>query len=45
MNDAPGGTKFRYEVKASDLRNKNIKERQRKEQKKADELLKKFEGK
>ena len=45
MNDAPNGTKFRYEVKASDLRNKNMKEKQREEQKKADELLKRFEGK
>ena len=45
MNDAPGGTKFRYEVKASDLRKRNREEKRKKEQEKANKLLRKFEGK
>ena len=36
MNDTPDGTKFRYEVKASDLRAKNKEEKRRKEQEKID---------
>jgi len=44
MTDAPDGTKFRYEVKAGDLRKKNIEEKNKKEQEKADRLWKKFKG-
>jgi len=40
MNDCPNGTRFRYEIKAGDLRRKKIKERNLKEQAKADKLWK-----
>ncbi len=42
MNDAPNGTKFRYEVLAGDLRRKKIKERAKKELEKAERLWKEF---
>lgn len=44
MNDCADGTKFRYEVKASDLRKKNLEEKNKKEQEKADRLWKEFKG-
>ena len=44
LNDTPDGGKFRYEVKASDLRKKNREEEYRKEREKADRLWKEFQG-
>jgi len=44
MNDAPDGTKFRYEVKASDLRKINQEEKNKKAQEKAERLWKQFKG-
>ena len=38
MHDCPDGTKFRYEVKATDLRKKRIEEEKKKEQKKIEEF-------
>jgi len=44
MNDAPDGTKFRYEVKASDLRKMNQEEKNKKAREKAERLWKQFKG-
>ena len=38
LNDCPDGTKFRFEVKATDLRKKKIEEEKKKEQKKMEEF-------
>ena len=44
MNDCADGTKFRYEVKATDLRKQNREEKERKEQEEIDRLWEELEN-